>query len=543
MAALSSTQDTTTDVARTLARCKFSPRLPGLTKLVSKFGKEGCWRKALGVYESLHILNIVPDTAITNAAISACDKGGQWQKSLELFHSMAKRGLQRDAITYSATISSLAKGKQFGTALQCFEHMQANNIEADVVTCCSLINALEKGGQWQLAEQVFLQMCISVHESEVALHGMLQASGASGLLGTGGMRDRALLFADWMHVSLLFVDWILCHCNVKLQHPHHQCCLRSRQQTPPWQPPTMPAATMSFSVKAVETPRPPCQSPPPCKARPAPLSTRFSSTRLPSRCSRATASSAAPATRYVMRSVMRTSTTRQQHQICFFFLCQQIRQAPLVQHPAVGDEVGILGSMLHDLVGDDRRCPPTSPGSSAVATPSPGASPAGPPGAHLQRWRRTRSIGSAASFSSVAESPDPAPVTPEWVSRPGLLRSVSDVPAAMRRGSLPGDLLSQLGKRPSAASTGFASKAVALLLAFENAQGTYSLRVGLVHAGILCHHRWEQCGSCQHLCHDAPRQRHPLSQCQPHRPQPRVRQRPAGGVRACQARAVGQGAC
>ena len=75
MAALCNTQDTTADVARTLARCKFSPRLPGLTKLVSKFGKEGCWRKALGVYESLHILNIVPDTAITNAAISACDKG------------------------------------------------------------------------------------------------------------------------------------------------------------------------------------------------------------------------------------------------------------------------------------------------------------------------------------------------------------------------------------------------------------------------------------------------------------------------------------
>lgn len=75
VAALCNTQDTTADVARTLARCKFSPRLPGLTKLVSKFGKEGCWRKALGVYESLHILNIVPDTAITNAAISACDKG------------------------------------------------------------------------------------------------------------------------------------------------------------------------------------------------------------------------------------------------------------------------------------------------------------------------------------------------------------------------------------------------------------------------------------------------------------------------------------
>lgn len=200
---------------------------------MSKFGKEGCWRKALGVYESLHILNVIPDTAITNAAISACDKGmlflegwlcfacaasmcvsvwacwvwgggktpttqippipiprhpsgGQWQKSLELFHSMEKRGLQRDAITYSAAISSLAKGKQWGTALQVFEHMQHHGIEADVVTCCSLINALEKGGQWELAEQLFLQMCIGVHDSEVTLHSMLQAAGAGHMLGPSG---------------------------------------------------------------------------------------------------------------------------------------------------------------------------------------------------------------------------------------------------------------------------------------------------------------------------------------------------------------------
>lgn len=47
----------------------------GLTKMVSKMGKEGAWRKALEIYYSLDQTGIRPDTAITNAAISACDKG------------------------------------------------------------------------------------------------------------------------------------------------------------------------------------------------------------------------------------------------------------------------------------------------------------------------------------------------------------------------------------------------------------------------------------------------------------------------------------
>lgn len=157
--------------------------------------------------------------------------------------------------------------------------------------------------------------------------------------------------------------------------------------------------------------------------------------------------------------------------------CTPLPHTTLLQHEPLGDEVGMLGSMLHGLVGDDRRYP-TSPGSSTMVTPSPGASPAAVPGAHLQGWRRSRSIGSAASFSSVPESPETAvpPITPDWVvgGRPGLYRSVSDIPAGVHQSSnssLPFDLLSQLGKRPSAASSGFASKAVALLLAFDSAQG------------------------------------------------------------------------
>ncbi|GAB4822151.1 hypothetical protein N2152v2_009197 [Parachlorella kessleri] len=157
--ALGEAREGTGEVRSILLRAAFKPRLPGLTKIVSKLSKEGCWRKALEVYESVEEMGLAPDTAFTNAAISSCDKGGRWQKALELFERMERLRLPRDAITYSATISALAKGKQWHAALQVFDHMQASHVEADVVACCSLINALERGGQWQLAEKLFLQMC------------------------------------------------------------------------------------------------------------------------------------------------------------------------------------------------------------------------------------------------------------------------------------------------------------------------------------------------------------------------------------------------
>ena len=158
--ALVEAREGTGQVREILLTASFRPRLPGLTKIVSKLSKEYSWRKALEVFETVEEMGgLQADTALTNSAISACDKGGRWQKALEIFEKMGAMGLYRDAITYSATISALAKGKHWHAALQVFDHMQANNVEADVVTCCSLINALERGGQWQFAEKLFLEMC------------------------------------------------------------------------------------------------------------------------------------------------------------------------------------------------------------------------------------------------------------------------------------------------------------------------------------------------------------------------------------------------
>jgi hypothetical protein len=43
--------------------------------MVAKLSRENAYRKALEVYDTLPAIGLMADTAITNAAISACDKG------------------------------------------------------------------------------------------------------------------------------------------------------------------------------------------------------------------------------------------------------------------------------------------------------------------------------------------------------------------------------------------------------------------------------------------------------------------------------------
>ena len=61
---------------------------PGLTKMVAKLSRENAYRKGLEVYDALPAIGLMADTAITNAAISACDKGGSFPRPPLLSHSL-----------------------------------------------------------------------------------------------------------------------------------------------------------------------------------------------------------------------------------------------------------------------------------------------------------------------------------------------------------------------------------------------------------------------------------------------------------------------
>ena len=52
--------------------------------MVAKLSRENAYRKGLEVFDALPAIGLMADTAITNAAISACDKGESRCRSAHL---------------------------------------------------------------------------------------------------------------------------------------------------------------------------------------------------------------------------------------------------------------------------------------------------------------------------------------------------------------------------------------------------------------------------------------------------------------------------
>jgi pentatricopeptide repeat protein len=96
----------------------FAPGLPGLTKLVSKFAKEGDWQKALEVFKNVHVLGLQADTTITNAAIAACGVGHDVAQARDIFNGMRDAGLSPDPITYKALIAVLVRCGEWHSAIE-----------------------------------------------------------------------------------------------------------------------------------------------------------------------------------------------------------------------------------------------------------------------------------------------------------------------------------------------------------------------------------------------------------------------------------------
>lgn len=87
----------------------FAPGLPGLTKLISKFSKEGTWRKALAVFRSVPALGLHADTTIMNAAIAACGVAQDATAARSIFDAMPAQGVLPDTITYKAMVMAFTR--------------------------------------------------------------------------------------------------------------------------------------------------------------------------------------------------------------------------------------------------------------------------------------------------------------------------------------------------------------------------------------------------------------------------------------------------
>ena len=163
----------------------FAPGLPGLTKLISKFSKEGAWRKALAVFRSVSALGLRADTTIMNAAIAACGVAQDATAARRIFDAMPAHGVLPDTITYKAMVmaftscrewrecvevrvvasTALARreprcGAQLGAqrgcpCVQMFLHSRRSGVLMDAVTCMVVVTTVSRAGHWQIAEDVF----------------------------------------------------------------------------------------------------------------------------------------------------------------------------------------------------------------------------------------------------------------------------------------------------------------------------------------------------------------------------------------------------
>ncbi|KAK9831962.1 hypothetical protein WJX81_003568 [Elliptochloris bilobata] len=89
-AALHAAREGTGEVRHILLSATFRPRLPGLTKMVSKLSKEGSFRKGLEVFDDMQARGVEADVVTCCSLISALERGGQWQLAEDLFLQMCQ---------------------------------------------------------------------------------------------------------------------------------------------------------------------------------------------------------------------------------------------------------------------------------------------------------------------------------------------------------------------------------------------------------------------------------------------------------------------
>jgi pentatricopeptide repeat protein len=116
----------------------FVPGLPGLTKLVSLFTKQGKWRKALAIFDVLDNLGLEPDLVITNAALGACARGADTSRLRQLLSDLLGKGHVPDSITYKGAISALSKNGEWE---QCVK-VHTSDLLAEPCADCTACDAV-----------------------------------------------------------------------------------------------------------------------------------------------------------------------------------------------------------------------------------------------------------------------------------------------------------------------------------------------------------------------------------------------------------------
>ena len=87
------------------------PRLPALTRMLARLSKRGDLTKALALFCSLELLNVVPDDILAHTVIDLCCKWERGEEASRVIAALTRRGLRYSTSLYAGALSAVGRGQ------------------------------------------------------------------------------------------------------------------------------------------------------------------------------------------------------------------------------------------------------------------------------------------------------------------------------------------------------------------------------------------------------------------------------------------------
>ncbi|CAJ1423567.1 unnamed protein product, partial [Effrenium voratum] len=130
------------ELLKEMRRRQLRPNLVVYSAAINVAGASGAWQQALAYHSEVETRKLKKDLVLLSSTMTACTKGLSWGKALELYH----RELHPNTATSNAALSACAAGGHWQGALHILSTM-----DRDEISYVAAISACRASRQWQVA--------------------------------------------------------------------------------------------------------------------------------------------------------------------------------------------------------------------------------------------------------------------------------------------------------------------------------------------------------------------------------------------------------
>ncbi|CAJ1331371.1 unnamed protein product [Effrenium voratum] len=130
------------ELLKEMRRRQLRPNLVVYSAAINVAGASGAWQQALAYHAEVETRKLKKDLVLLSSTMTACTKGLSWGKALELYH----RELHPNTATSNAALSACAAGGHWQGALHILSTM-----DRDEISYVAAISACRASRQWQVA--------------------------------------------------------------------------------------------------------------------------------------------------------------------------------------------------------------------------------------------------------------------------------------------------------------------------------------------------------------------------------------------------------